>query len=64
MTITGQPPTSLLDSTLNADTTRVNIGVEVLKKAQDLMKQQGAAEMKMLEEAAPQTGGRLLDAYA
>jgi hypothetical protein len=59
--------TSLLDSVLAAQTTQQDIGVAVLKKAQDSMKQQGAALVQMLEQAGPQTpnaGGPLLDTYA
>ncbi len=45
-------PTSLLDSVLDAQTTRQDISVSVLKKAQDNIKQQGAAMVQMLDEAA------------
>jgi len=66
MNITGQPATSLLDSVLNAQSTRVDMGVSVLKKAQDLQKQEGAALVDMLEKTGAQSGesGRLLDTYA
>jgi hypothetical protein len=64
MNISGQPATSLLDSVLNAQSTRVDIGVSVLKKAQDAIKQQGEAEVKMLEAAAPQPISQTLDTYA
>lgn len=66
MNVSGQPATSLLDSVLNAQTTRVDMGVAVLKKAQDLDKQEGAAMVQMLEQAAIRTGenDRLLDTYA
>jgi hypothetical protein len=64
MNISGQPATSLLDSVLNAQSTRVDIGVSVLKKAQDAMKQQGEAEVKMLEAAAPHAISQKLDTYA
>ena len=66
MTISNAP-TSLLDSVLNAQTTQQDIGVAVLKKAQDTMKQEGEAMVQMLEQAgAPATdGGKpLLDTYA
>jgi hypothetical protein len=49
MTITGQPAMSLLDSVLNAESTRVDVGVAVLKKAQDAGKQQGEAIVNLLE---------------
>lgn len=66
MNISGQPATSLLDSVLNAQTTRVDMGVAVLKKAQDLDKQEGAALVQMLENTSlkPGENGRLLDTYA
>ena len=60
-------PTSLLDSVLTAQTTRQDIGVTVLKKAQDAMKQQGEAMVQMLEQAGAQPTGDgkpLLDVYA
>ncbi len=59
--------TSLLNSVLTAQTTQQEIGVAVLKKAQDAMKLQGEAMVQMLEQAGPQTadaGRPLLDAYA
>jgi len=66
MTISNAP-TSLLDSVLTAQTTQQEIGVAVLKKAQDSMKQQGEAMVQMLEQAGPHTSGvgkPLLDTYA
>jgi len=64
MTISGQPPQSLLDSVLNAQTAQVNIGISVLKKAQDAAKQQGEAMVKMLEQSAPNQDNGHLDTYA
>ena len=66
MNISGQPATSLLDSVLTAQSTRVDMGVAVLKKAQDLDKQEGAAMVQMLENASIKPGekGQLLDTYA
>ena len=64
MNVSSQPATSLLDSVLNAQSTQVDIGVSVLKKAQDAMKQQGEAMVKMLEQSAINPDGRLLDTYA
>lgn len=55
---------SLVDSVLQAQTTRQDIGVAVLKKAQDAARQQGEAFVKMLEESAPPADPRRLDAYA
>ena len=66
MTISGQSPTSLLDSVLQAQTTQVNLGVTMLKKAQDTATQEGEAIVKMLEQTSvtPGVQGRLLDTYA
>jgi hypothetical protein len=40
---------SLLDSVLKAESTRLDVGVAVLKKAQDVEKQQGEAIVNLLE---------------
>ena len=64
MTSSGQPAVSLLDSVLSAESTRVDIGVAVLKKAQDLTKQQGAAMVEMLEKSAATPDRPRLDVYA
>jgi Putative motility protein len=66
MTVSNSP-TSLLDSVLTAQATQQEVGVAVLKKAQDTMKQQGEAMVQMLEQAgapAANTGKPLLDTYA
>ena len=66
MTISNAP-TSLLDSVLTAQTTQQEIGIAVLKKAQDSVKQQGEAMVQMLEQAGTHTSGAgkpLLDTYA
>lgn len=63
MTIANQP-LSLLDSVLTAQTTRQDIQVSVLKKAQDTAKQEGEALVQMLEQTGPQSNGKLLDVYA
>jgi hypothetical protein len=60
-------PASLLDSVLTAQTTRQDIGVAVLKKAQDNIKQQGEAMIQMIEQSGaqpPNTATPLLDTYA
>lgn len=62
MTINGQAPTSLLDSLLNAETARTEAGVALLKKAQDVQKQQGEALIEMLEQSSVPT--QRLDTYA
>ena len=67
MTISGSSPASLLDSVLQSQAMRQEIGVSLLKKSQDVMKQQGEAMVQMLEQAgACQSceGGRRLDVYA
>ena len=64
MTISGKPPVSLLDSVLDAQAARVTTDVALLKRSQDLMKQQGQAMVEMLEQAGTVDPTRLLDAYA
>ena len=63
MTISNQPA-SLLDSVLQAQTTQQDAGVAVLKKAQDLVKQQGQAMVQLLEQSGISPDGSKLDAYA
>jgi hypothetical protein len=63
MTVSNQP-SSLLDSVLNAETNQQNVGVTVLKKAQDLVKQQGEAMVKLLEQSGVSADGSKLDTYA
>ena len=62
MTINTSSPTALLDSVLTAQTTRQEVDVQVLKKAQDALKQQGEAMVNMLEQAGAVTDH--LDVYA
>lgn len=66
MTISGQPVVSLLDSAVQAQKTKLDVGVAVLKKAQDAMKQEGQALVSMLEESGvhPDGQGQRLDTYA
>ena len=63
MTISNQPG-SLLDSVLQAQTTQQDVGITVLKKAQDLVKQQGQAMVNLLEQAGVSADGSKLDTYA
>ena len=63
MTISNQP-SSLLDSVLQAQTTQQDVGVTVLKKAQDQVKQQGQAMVELLEQSGVSADGSHLDAYA
>jgi hypothetical protein len=64
MTITGQSAASLLDSVLNAETARVDIGIAVLKKAQNAEKQQGEAIVNLLESAGAAPARPGLDVFA
>jgi len=63
--ISNQSPNTLLDSVLNAQATQSEIGVSVLKKAQDVDTRQGEAMIDLLEQAGatPLYDGHL-DAYA
>jgi hypothetical protein len=55
----------LLDSVLNAESARVDMGVAVLKKAQNADKQQGEAIVNLLESAgAPSASKPGLDVFA
>lgn len=64
MTLTGQPPMSLLDSVLNAENNRVNIDVAVLQKAQNIQKQQGAEMVDLLVASGLPPNRSLLDVFA
>jgi hypothetical protein len=56
----------LLDSALKSQATRENVGVAVLKKAENAAKTEGDAMVRMLEQsgAPAQTRPPLLDTYA
>ena len=64
MTISSQASATLLDSVVQAETARADMSVAVLKKAQDIEKQQGAAMVDMLENSVPAASGYRLDVYA
>lgn len=67
MTISGSSPLSLFDSVLQAQASREAAGVSLLKKSQDVMKQQGEAMVQMLEQAGDCQScesGSKLDTYA
>lgn len=64
MTISNQPGPSLLDSIVNAQGTRTETEVAVLKKAQDVDKQQGEAMVQMLEKSGIDPNRPRLDVYA
>ncbi len=63
MTISNQP-TTLLDSVLQAQATQQNAEVAVLKKAQNLAKQQGQQMVELLEQSGLSPDGAKLDVYA
>ncbi len=52
MTVAAPTVGTLLDSALTADSVRVEMGVRMLKKAQDLESQQGSALVQLIESAA------------
>ncbi|HOW65099.1 MAG TPA: YjfB family protein [Candidatus Paceibacterota bacterium] len=64
MTVSSQPAVSLLESVMIAEKTRTDIGVAVLKKAQDVTKAQGAAMIELLEEVGSNSVAEHLDVYA
>lgn len=64
MTISNSSSTRLLESALSAEQTREEMGVAVLAKAQDLTRQQGAAMVKLIENAGAPVQNGHLDAYA
>jgi hypothetical protein len=56
---------SLLDSVLNAENTRADVGVAVFKKAQNAEKQQGEAAVNLIESAGGSPDARpSLDVFA
>ncbi len=55
---------SLLDSVLSAENSRVDVGVSVLKMAQDAGVQQGEAIVQLLEASGNPAAASGLDAYA
>ena len=67
MNISGSTSLSLFDSVLQTQAMRQEMGVSLLKKSQDVMKQQGEAMVQMLEQAdqcQSCESGHTLDAYA
>ena len=63
MTISGNP-TSLLESVLTAQSVQTEIGVTMLKKAQDQATQQGEAMVRLLEDISSPSDVHLLDTFA
>ncbi len=64
MTINSQSGISLLESVLSAENTRVEMGVTMLKKAQDTEKQQGEAIVNLIESAGAPAQPPALDTFA
>ena len=64
MNVSGPSASSLLESVLSAQTTQNEIGVTMLKKAQDVETQQGEAMISMLEKSATPAYDGHLDVYA
>ncbi len=64
MNAVGSSVTNLLESALHAEASRQDSDVALLRKVQDLARQQGDAMVDLLEQAGnPVQNGRL-DAYA
>ena len=68
MNISSSASSSLLDSVLKAQTTQVDAGVSLLRKAQDIQSREGQALVQMLDEVGPaateNTGAEGFSAYA
>ena len=64
MTISGSTASTVLSSVANAEAAATEVGVAVLKKAQDQIKQQGEALLKMIEQTPNGSNGQRLDVYA
>lgn len=56
---------SLLMSSMASQTAHLEAGMAVMRKSNDVAKQEGEALVQLIENAAPPPdSGRLLDAYA
>ena len=65
MTISSSVPPVTAGNAGNTPEVPTAVGVALLKKAQDQMKQEGTALVKMLEQSAPSSSGyQPLDTYA
>ncbi len=68
MSVSATSGTSLLQSVLDSQSSRADTEVALLKKVQNLMKQQGHAMIEVLEQAGavscPDCRGQNLDTYA
>jgi hypothetical protein len=56
--------TSLLSSTLAAQSAGTDAAIATLRKSNDVAKQEGAALVQMLNELLPQADGHSIDTYA
>jgi len=64
MTISGSTAATALSNVANAEGAAPEVAVAMLKKAQDQMKQQGEALIKMIEQTPNGSDGQRLDVYA
>ena len=64
MTISGSTAATVLSNVANAESAATEVGVAVLRKAQDQMKQQAEALLKMIEQTPNGSDGQRLDVYA
>ena len=64
MTISGSYGTTILDNLAGGEPTDAQVQVALLKKAQDQMKQQGEAMVRMIEQTANGSEQFRLDTYA
>jgi hypothetical protein len=56
--------TSLVASTLAAQSVGTEVGIATFRKSNDVAKEEGAALVQMLNESLPQADGHILDTYA
>jgi hypothetical protein len=55
---------SLLASNMAMQSSNLDAGMAVLKKSNDIAKQEGAGIIQLMEDSLPQTDGHQLDVYA
>ncbi|MBI3414769.1 MAG: YjfB family protein [Verrucomicrobia bacterium] len=65
MTISGSGSSALINSAQDSKNANSDVGIALLKKAQDQMKQQGEAMVKMIEQSSTACSDcHKLDVYA
>jgi type 1 fimbria pilin len=64
MTISGSTAATVLSNVANDEGAATEVGVAVLKKAQDQIKQQGEALIKLMDQTPNGSEGQRLDVYA